>query len=80
MDDRPDNNDAAARAGKAKNVKAKQPAARIVETPLLGWVVVWALLVGPAFAQSADLPGWDGVWEDQFNGSTVDFSRCNVVF
>ncbi len=59
-------------------MKAKQPATRIVETPLLGWAV-WVLLVWPSFAQSADLSGWDRVWSDEFNGSSIDYSRWEVA-
>lgn len=79
MDDRPENNGSAVRAGRANQAKAMHSAARFVRTTHLGWLAVWALLVGPAFAQSSDLSGWDRVWNDEFNGSSIDYSRWEVA-
>ncbi len=78
MGDRPDTNDTATQAGKAKKVMAKQPVAWLFKTPFLALLLVWALLV-PSSAQSADLSGWDSVWSDEFHGSSIDYNRWEVA-
>ncbi len=34
----------------------------------------------PAFSQSAYLSGWDSVWNDEFNGWSIDDSRWEVAY
>ncbi|MEM8679129.1 MAG: family 16 glycosylhydrolase [Planctomycetota bacterium] len=49
-------------------------------TRMTRWsLVVASLLVGPAFGQSPNLSGWNPVWNDEFAGSSIDYSRWEVA-
>ncbi len=66
---------AASAAGNAKSVTATSFLTSAVLATLFGG----ALLAGPAGAQSFNLSGWDRVWTDQFNGSSVNTGRWEVA-
>ena len=42
-------------------------------------VIIGASLMAPVFAQAADLPGWNSIWSDEFDGSMIDYSRWEVA-
>jgi beta-glucanase (GH16 family) len=43
------------------------------------WLAVLAFGIEPAAAQVPDMPGWDLVWQDEFDGATVSQDNWDVL-
>ena len=52
---------------------------RITTVAIATVLLQTSLLAGSASAQSANISGWNGVWQDQFLGSSVNTSRWEVA-
>ncbi|MEQ8837296.1 MAG: hypothetical protein RID07_10875, partial [Lacipirellulaceae bacterium] len=47
-------------------------------TPLAAGTA-WLILLAITHAQSATLSGWDNVWNDNFSGNSINYSRWEVA-
>ncbi len=46
----------------------------------LNCTLLLAFLFAPCVAQSFQISGWNAVWQDEFNGTSVDHSRWEVAY
>ena len=60
-------------------MRATKHTIRLGVSLLLTLGVTWLLLTATASAQSAALSGWDNVWNDNFSGNSINYSRWEVA-
>ncbi|QDT67624.1 Beta-glucanase precursor [Planctomycetes bacterium MalM25] len=62
-----------------KNLPPRLTTMSVVPNRRWGVVALWALLAWPALGLDPNISGWDRVWVDPFNGSSVNTGRWEVA-